>query len=174
MTINGANPIRLDLTGDSEGSPSSVVIPVLLKGGKNTIQFGNPDGEAPALLRPPKDRQITVRQVRQKKDQDSSFFDITGIALGLFFSTPGFYRVGAFARVDRVLKIRGHSLQVADNDVVSADVQLFLKGVSRSVGNLFGELFFLDPGQADLFPQFGQARPLAIHGCQPSAVAYCY
>jgi hypothetical protein len=49
MTINGTNPIQLDLTGDSEGSPSSVVIPVLLKGGKNTIQFGNPDGEAPAL-----------------------------------------------------------------------------------------------------------------------------
>jgi alpha-galactosidase len=49
ITINGANPIQLDLTGDSEGSPSSVVIPVSLKGGKNTIQFGNPDGEAPAL-----------------------------------------------------------------------------------------------------------------------------
>ena len=49
ITINGANPIQLDLTGDSEGSPSSVVIPVSLKGGKNTIQFGNPDGEAPDL-----------------------------------------------------------------------------------------------------------------------------
>ena len=49
MTINGANPIQLELTGDSDGSPSSAVVPVFLKGGKNTIQFGNPDGEAPAL-----------------------------------------------------------------------------------------------------------------------------
>jgi alpha-galactosidase len=49
VIINGAVPIQLNLTGDSEGSPSSVVIPVLLNGGKNTIQFGNPDDEAPAL-----------------------------------------------------------------------------------------------------------------------------
>lgn len=49
VIINGAGPIRLNLTGYSEDSPSSLVIPVLLKGGKNTIQFGNSDDEAPAL-----------------------------------------------------------------------------------------------------------------------------
>jgi len=49
MTVNGGNPILLDLTGDSEDSPTSLVIPVGLKDGKNTVQFGNPDGAAPAL-----------------------------------------------------------------------------------------------------------------------------
>ena len=49
MTVNGGDPIPLDLTGDSEDSPTSLVIPVGLKDGKNTVQFGNPDEQAPAL-----------------------------------------------------------------------------------------------------------------------------
>jgi hypothetical protein len=49
VTINDAKPIQLNLTGDGEGSPSNVVIPVFLKFGNNTIRFGNPDGDGPAL-----------------------------------------------------------------------------------------------------------------------------
>ncbi len=49
MTVNGGDPIPLNLTGDSEDSPTSLVIPVGLKDGKNTVRFGNPDTEAPAL-----------------------------------------------------------------------------------------------------------------------------
>jgi hypothetical protein len=49
VTVNDAAPIRLNLSGDSEVLPTSAVIPVALKGGKNTIRFSNPDGEAPAL-----------------------------------------------------------------------------------------------------------------------------
>jgi hypothetical protein len=49
VTVNDDNPIQLNVTGDSEVLPTSVVIPVALKGGKNTIQFGNLDSQAPAL-----------------------------------------------------------------------------------------------------------------------------
>jgi hypothetical protein len=49
VTINDAAPIQLNLTGDSEAFPNSVVIPIFLKGGKNTIQFGSPSGQPPAL-----------------------------------------------------------------------------------------------------------------------------
>jgi alpha-galactosidase len=49
VTINDGDPIQLNLAGDSEELPTSVVIPVSLKGGKNTIQFGNQDSQAPAV-----------------------------------------------------------------------------------------------------------------------------
>jgi alpha-galactosidase len=49
MTVNDDAPIQLSLTGDSEVLPTSVVIPVALKGGKNKIQFSNQDNQAPAL-----------------------------------------------------------------------------------------------------------------------------
>jgi hypothetical protein len=59
ITINSEEPIQLNLTGDSESSPNSLVVPVSLNAGKNTIQFGNPDGDAPALdkiaIAPPSD-----------------------------------------------------------------------------------------------------------------------
>jgi hypothetical protein len=59
ITINNEDPIQLNLTGGSESSPNSLVVPISLKAGKNTIQFGNPDGEAPALdkiaIAPPSD-----------------------------------------------------------------------------------------------------------------------
>lgn len=35
--------------GDSEDSPTSLVIPIMLKDGKNIVRFGNPDGQAPAI-----------------------------------------------------------------------------------------------------------------------------
>lgn len=49
VTVNGGDPIPLNLMGDSEDSPTSLVIPIGLKDGKNTVQFGNPDEQAPAL-----------------------------------------------------------------------------------------------------------------------------
>ena len=48
VTINDSDPIELNLAGDSEELPTSVIIPVSLKGGKNTIQFGS-HSQAPAL-----------------------------------------------------------------------------------------------------------------------------
>jgi len=49
VTVNDGVPIKLDLTGDSEVLPASIVIPVALQGGKNTIRFGSPNSESPAL-----------------------------------------------------------------------------------------------------------------------------
>src|SRR5579863_5372845 len=49
VTVNDGVPIKLDLTGDSEVLPASIVIPVALQGGKNTIRFGSPNCESPAL-----------------------------------------------------------------------------------------------------------------------------
>lgn len=51
VTINGGSPFELNLNGSSFSLPTSTVIPVSLKAGLNTIQFGNPTGYAPALDR---------------------------------------------------------------------------------------------------------------------------
>jgi alpha-galactosidase len=51
VTVNNGTPIQLNLNGSSFSLPTSTVIPVELKAGVNTIQFGNPTGYAPALDR---------------------------------------------------------------------------------------------------------------------------
>jgi alpha-galactosidase len=51
MSVNNAANIELDLNGSSFSLPTSTVIPVELKAGSNTIQFGNATGYAPALDR---------------------------------------------------------------------------------------------------------------------------
>lgn len=51
VTINGGMPLELNLNGSSFSLPTSVVIPVSLQAGINTIQFGNPTGYAPGLDR---------------------------------------------------------------------------------------------------------------------------
>ncbi len=51
VTINDGPPFQLNLNGSSFSLPASIVIPVELKAGLNTIQFGNPTGYAPALDR---------------------------------------------------------------------------------------------------------------------------
>jgi alpha-galactosidase len=51
MSVNDAANIELDLNGSSFSLPTSTVIPVELKAGSNTIQFGNDTGYAPALDR---------------------------------------------------------------------------------------------------------------------------
>ncbi|MBB5060170.1 hypothetical protein HDF16_004906 [Granulicella aggregans] len=51
MQINDGKEIVLNLTGSTSSLPTSTVIPVVLKGGKNKIQFGSRDAEAPALDR---------------------------------------------------------------------------------------------------------------------------
>lgn len=50
-TVNNAAPIELDLNGSTFGAPASIVIPVQLQAGENTISFGNPNpgGYAPGL-----------------------------------------------------------------------------------------------------------------------------
>jgi len=51
VTVNDGMPFELNLNGSSFSLPTSTVIPVSLKAGLNTIQFGNPTGYAPALDR---------------------------------------------------------------------------------------------------------------------------
>ena len=51
MTVNNGAPTELDLNGSSFSLPASLVIPVELNAGANTIQLGNPTGFAPALDR---------------------------------------------------------------------------------------------------------------------------
>jgi alpha-galactosidase len=51
MSVNDGEQIELDLNGNSTGLPTSIVIPVQLKAGSNTIRFGNDNSEAPALDR---------------------------------------------------------------------------------------------------------------------------
>ena len=51
VTINGGMAFALNLNGSSFSLPTSTVIPVSLKAGVNTIQFGNPTGYSPALDR---------------------------------------------------------------------------------------------------------------------------
>jgi alpha-galactosidase len=51
MSVNDGEQIELDLNGNSIGLPTSIVIPVQLKAGSNTIRFGNDNSEAPALDR---------------------------------------------------------------------------------------------------------------------------
>jgi alpha-galactosidase len=77
MTVNGGDPVPLNLTGDSEDSPTSLVIPVGLKDGKNTVRFGNPDEQAPALdkiaLAPPlASTDLTVTLGLQKRSGPST------------------------------------------------------------------------------------------------------
>jgi len=89
MTVNGGDPIPLDLTGDSEDSPTSVVIPVGLKDGKNTVQFGNPDKDAPALdkiaIAPPMgSTDLTLALALQKRSGPSTLrtwtFNVANLA----------------------------------------------------------------------------------------------
>lgn len=61
----------------------------------------------------------------------------------------------AFACSNYALKINRHSLQIANNDVVSADGLLLLNGVYLGVGDLSCKLIFLNSGQTDLLAQFG-------------------
>jgi alpha-galactosidase len=51
MSVNGGPDREMDLNGSSFSLPTSIVIPVQLKAGSNTIKFGNPSGYAPALDR---------------------------------------------------------------------------------------------------------------------------
>src|SRR6266702_3570286 len=51
MSVNDGATTELDLNGSSFSLPTSTVIPVVLKAGSNTIQFGNDTGYAPALDR---------------------------------------------------------------------------------------------------------------------------
>jgi len=51
LTINGGKEINIDLTGSSSAMPSSTVVPVVLKGGKNELRFTSHDFDAPALDR---------------------------------------------------------------------------------------------------------------------------
>ncbi len=51
MSVNDGASTELDLNGSSFSLPTSTVIPVVLKAGSNTIQFGNDTGYAPALDR---------------------------------------------------------------------------------------------------------------------------
>lgn len=51
VTVNNGMPFQLNLNGSSFSRPTSMVIPVELQAGVNTIQFGNPTGYAPALDR---------------------------------------------------------------------------------------------------------------------------
>jgi hypothetical protein len=51
ISVNGAATTELDLNGSSWSLPASTVIPVQLRAGSNTIQFGNNTGYAPALDR---------------------------------------------------------------------------------------------------------------------------
>jgi alpha-galactosidase len=49
LRVNDGEEIALNLVGFSSSLPSSTVIPVVLKDGKNKLQFGSHDAEAPAL-----------------------------------------------------------------------------------------------------------------------------
>lgn len=51
MSVNGAAATELDLNGDTFNDPTPAVIPVNLRAGSNSIQFGNPSGYAPDLDR---------------------------------------------------------------------------------------------------------------------------
>lgn len=51
ISVNGGPDSELDLNGSSFSLPTSIVVPVQLKAGSNTIRFGNPTGYAPALDR---------------------------------------------------------------------------------------------------------------------------
>ena len=51
VSVNGGPDTELDLNGSSFSLPASIVVPVQLKAGSNTIRFGNPTGYAPALDR---------------------------------------------------------------------------------------------------------------------------
>lgn len=51
ISLNGGPDSELDLNGSSFSLPTSIVVPVQLKAGSNTIRFGNPTGYAPALDR---------------------------------------------------------------------------------------------------------------------------
>ncbi|HLJ75890.1 MAG TPA: CBM35 domain-containing protein [Acidobacteriaceae bacterium] len=51
VTVNHGMPFQLNLNGSSFSLPTSIVIPVELKAGVNSIQLGNATGYAPALDR---------------------------------------------------------------------------------------------------------------------------
>ena len=51
ISVNGGPDSELNLNGSSFSLPTSIVVPVQLKAGSNTIRFGNPIGYAPALDR---------------------------------------------------------------------------------------------------------------------------
>jgi alpha-galactosidase len=51
MSVNGGPDTELDLNGSSFSLPTSIVVPVQLNAGSNTIRFGNPTGYAPGLDR---------------------------------------------------------------------------------------------------------------------------
>jgi hypothetical protein len=51
VSINDGAPMQLDLNGSSFNDPAVTIIPVQLNAGVNTIQIGNPSGNAPDLDR---------------------------------------------------------------------------------------------------------------------------
>ncbi|WP_049789330.1 CBM35 domain-containing protein [Granulicella tundricola] len=51
LTINGGKEINIDLNGSSKVTPSTTVVPVVLKDGKNELRFTSHDFDAPALDR---------------------------------------------------------------------------------------------------------------------------
>jgi len=51
ISFNGGPDTELDLNGSSFSLPTSIVVPVQLNAGSNTIRFGNPTGYAPGLDR---------------------------------------------------------------------------------------------------------------------------
>jgi alpha-galactosidase len=51
ISVNGGPDTELDLNGSSFSLPTSIVVPVQLNAGPNTIRFGNPTGYAPGLDR---------------------------------------------------------------------------------------------------------------------------
>ena len=65
VSVNGGPDTELDLNGSSFSLPASIVVPVQLKAGSNTIRFGNPTGYAPALDR----IAIPLSPVKTKEDE---------------------------------------------------------------------------------------------------------
>ncbi|WP_213806457.1 alpha-galactosidase [Granulicella sp. dw_53] len=49
VTVNHEKPFQLSLTGDSDSLPTSVVVPISLKDGKNSITLGGGKDDAPGI-----------------------------------------------------------------------------------------------------------------------------
>jgi alpha-galactosidase len=72
MTVNEGDPIELDVNGGSAALPASMVIPVELKAGSNTIRFGNDNDQAPALDR------IAISPTMERVDLTTAITSQTG------------------------------------------------------------------------------------------------
>jgi alpha-galactosidase len=74
MTVDDGDPIELDLNGGSPALPASMVIPVELKAGSNTIRFGNDNDEAPALDR------IAISPAMERVNLTTTIVSQTGLS----------------------------------------------------------------------------------------------